>query len=114
MDNYMKKLNRQRQARLASQSMKKSKSTTRNIIKNENQAKELIISDLCQMMNGFQEKNISDGFACELVLYLVGHHILSKGDVESFNHSINQLIEHNQDLFKFKDASDDDDDETIH
>lgn len=97
--------------------MKKSKSTTKTRFKarskTHQQAKDFVIGELCKMMNACLKEKISDDFACEIVLYLAGNHLLKKGDVEAFQFNIAQLIEHNQELFE-KDEIDTDDDGTFH
>jgi hypothetical protein len=93
--------------------MKKSKSTTKPRFKTEKQAIDFVAGELAKMMSSFMDKDINDDFSCELVMYLVGQHILAKGDVATFQHIFNQLIENNQLVFAMGDI-DPNDDGTFH
>lgn len=91
--------------------MKKSKRT--NNLKTDDQAKEFIAHELVKMMNRLIKKDINDDFSCEVVMYLIGSHILDKGDVATFKHIFNQLVEKNQEVFAI-DEFDSDDDGVLH
>lgn len=93
--------------------MKKSRAKTKLNIETEDQAKDFIAGEFSKMMGRISQKDISDDFCCEVMMYIIGSYILKKGDVLTFNHIFNQLIEKNQEVFAV-DKFDSDDDGTFH
>jgi hypothetical protein len=93
--------------------MKKSKSTTKHHIKTADQAKDFILGRMAKVLNDCLNHDIDDSFACEIVHYLTGQILLSRGETAVFEHILNQLVEHNQELF-MTDEFKEDDDGTFH
>lgn len=98
--------------------MKKSKSTTKprkSQIDTQEQAKDFILGRMAKVLNDCLNHDIDDGFVCEIVLFLTGQILLSRGEIVVFEHILNQLVENNQELFDVcKSDNDYDDDGTFH
>jgi hypothetical protein len=96
--------------------MKKSKSTTKSRkprIENTEQAKDFILGRMAKVLNDCLNQDIDDGFTCEIIFYLTGQILLTKGETPVFEHTLNELIENNQALFDM-DGIEPDDDGTFH
>lgn len=79
--------------------MKKSKSTKKSNIKNENQAKDFVLGKMCKVLNDCLKNDIDEEFTCGLILFLTGQILLSKGEADVFESAVSQLVENNKDLF---------------
>lgn len=93
--------------------MAKKISKAKSRIETSEQAKEFIASKMCRLLNDCLNQDIDDSFTCAIILYLTGQILLSNGETDVFDHTINQLVENNQDLFDTHDI-DTDDDGTFH
>jgi len=98
--------------------MKKSKSTTKSRkprIETTEQAKDFVLGRMAKVLNDCLNHDIDDGFVCEIVLFLTGQILLSRGETVVFEHILNQLVENNQELFDVCEIdTDTDDDGTFH
>ncbi|MBN8542319.1 MAG: hypothetical protein J0L82_18155 [Deltaproteobacteria bacterium] len=78
-------------------------------IETTEQAQEFIAGKMCKVLNDCLSSEINDSFACEVILAIAGEILLSRGEIEAFQHNINQLIEHNQELLEMNEIATDDD-----
>ena len=98
--------------------MKKSKSTAKtrkSRIETPEQAKDFILGKMTKVLNDCLNQDIDDGFACEIIFFLTGQILLSKGETPAFEHTVSQLIENNQERFDVCECDiDEGDDGTFH